>query len=969
MKYIILFSLVCWTMLSVNAQNDFEDGFTGLKFQSEKELFDYAFQNTDLQTQTTGLLLDYCEYPDSTWNVLSTIANYPIANSAFCYQVAGIINQIGLSQNYNDDSLIYPFLEHISSLDYVRKVRIPILLYDLKISQSNPTTRSTIETWNSTAPFPAFSASGFVQKDFFFAATMTDSIPYPNAVLHFDPTKMRSNKGRELREIQITVGGNTYYLKPGDELNLSQFSGKNSYTFTYLFNDGTSEIVEQEINMAWTPTALPKSGFWDFTYPENQTEITLDGNYSNIGVNNPSLKFGIKYGCTEGVIKKPYFLVAGWGPFTDKPNINDALGWPTTMYDIAQSMNQAGFIENLHAVGYDVIMVQFFPPNSAIQNNSQLLEMLINHINQQKYANDSYEENIIQGVSAGALCIKYTLLKMEEKHLEQNAPHPHTKLFVSFDGEHQGANIPLGLQHQVIFLDLFRHSNNIVWFGNIEMSPGATMYALRYILDAPLSKQLLHYFYTETGGNYNPPGQGSHTMRDWYLNEQTSFNHALNSHIPSYPSFGRNISISNGSSTPNYNFSNYLSLHPPYPFETNSMIYYQMGPALKVESHFLTHGISKPFYFGRKIFPWQNNWGLVYEALTKDPLILDNAPGGIIFIESNPLVAANKVMNFQLHGQPLIENMSLFSFTPTVLTHDIKNFDAFADGKQGYMDYNFKEKDLNYDHENAVGNPADASNTIGYPHLGYPSNHYDITPFDALFTWDQNTVHVTSGVRSDAYDSDDYYYEVDSPARNIIKNIVVEEGEHWNIHLQNKRIGYYSNGEIYQVDYNAENEIYWGERVTQKTDFLPVSIEPNAVVRAYACNGHVIKDGFEIKAGADVHIKPECNTCQPLGGRTENPTIDESNQAINESTVNTERIATPRMVLYPNPTAHELTIVLENEVAKENFDFFVYNFSGTLAHSGSNVEGNKIDLNLSSGMYLVKVKTEERWYTEKLIIK
>ena len=409
MKYIILFSLVCWTIQPVSAQNDFEDGFTGLKFQNEKELFNYAFQNTDLQTQTSGLLLDYCEYPDSTWSVLNTIANHPVANSAFCYQVSGIINQIGLSEEFNDDSLIYPFLEHISSLDYVRKVRIPVLLYDLEISQSNSTTRSIIESWSTVEPFPAFSANGFVQKDFFFAATMTDSIPYPNAVLHFDPTKMRSNKGRELIELQVTVNGSTYSLQSGEELDISQFSGKNNYTFTYNFNDNSSEVVGQEINVAWKPQALPKSSFWDFTAPANQTEITLNGDYSNINIYNPSLKFGIKYGCTEGVIKKPYFLVAGWGPFTDKANINNALGWPTTMYGISQSMNQAGFIENLHAEGYDVILVQFFPPNASIDFNSQLLETLINYINEQKFANDSYEENIIQGFSAGALCTKYTL--------------------------------------------------------------------------------------------------------------------------------------------------------------------------------------------------------------------------------------------------------------------------------------------------------------------------------------------------------------------------------------------------------------------------------------------------------------------------------------------------------------------------------------------------------------------------------
>ena len=197
----------------------------------------------------------------------------------------------------------------------------------------------------------------------------------------------------------------------------------------------------------------------------------------------------------------------------------------------------------------------------------------------------------------------------------------------------------------------------------------------------------------------------------------------------------------------------------------------------------------------------------------------------------------------------------------------------------------------------------------------------------------------------------------------------MNEGEDWNIHIQNKRIGYYSNGGIYQVDYNAQNEIFWGEHVTQKTDFLPAIIESNAVVRAYACNGHVIKDGFEIKPGADVHIAPICNTCQPTGGRSENSTRDESNQSVSENIRVKDRSVDPKMVLFPNPAQNQLNIVIQNGLENENFDFFIYNFSGTLVHRGSGDEQTKIELNLTSGMYLVKVKTEQTWFTEKLSIK
>ena len=957
MKYLVILLLVFSYNSPISAQTNSDT----LKFEREKDLFEYAFQNTDLINNTPGLFLDYYEYPDSIEQLLNLYKSNP-TKSEMGYQIATILNKIDVTGYFEPKTLIYPFYDHLHSLDYERKQKIPLMVFDTEISKLNSTSRNIVENWTTNTPLSSFSGNDFESFNYFFATPFMDSIVYDNVVLHFDSSKIRSNRARELSNIVISVNGIDYTLNPNDELDLSQFTGQNQFTFNYHFDDGSFETITQNISIA-SKGALPKSGLADLVLLE-AGELTIDGDYSNITIDNPSIKYYISDGCNDGLLKKPFFLIAGWGPHTDISNINEMLDWPSTVGDFIVQSNQEGFVENLNNAGYDIVFVKFFPPNASIDLNSALLELMINHVNTRKMNDGSYEENIIQGYSAGALCAKYTLQRMEKKHLEQNAPHPHTKLFISFDGENQGANIPLGVQHMVEYLDEYEHSNNIVWFNNQSMSPGAAMYALKYIVDAPLSRELLHYYYTETGNSVQTAGQGHHSLRTSYLSQQSLDHHSMNNHIPDYPSFCRNISISNGSSTPNIDMSTYMSNHYPYPSETNATIFYQLGWTKKREAKFLTHGIGTPFIYTKKMALFSSTWIVQTEAITQNPLILDNAPGGIIFIESNPLVAINDLMAFELWGSPDISNDHLYSFTPTVLTHDIKNFDAFANGGLGYMNYNFKTQGLNYDNEyDAPPYISNPSNTIGYPHLGYPNNHYSITPFDALFTWNENTVHVTSGRKSQSY-----YEEEWSPARGLIKNFIVEEGEHWNIMLQNKDIGASTNGNItYRVDYNADHDIWFGEHVTQKTDFKPVTIVDNTIVESMAGNAIYIKNGFHAKPGCEWHAYIGVENCDSFGGKSMVQNHENGNEQSDSGIYSTFTQA-KKALLIPNPTSNRLRIKLINTVEREQFNFYIYNFNGILVDKGSAIEEKEINLNLDKGIYIVKIKTLETWYTEKLII-
>jgi len=301
--------------------------------------------------------------------------------------------------------------------------------------------------------------------------------------------------------------------------------------------------------------------------------------------------------------------------------------------------------------------------------------------------------------------------------------------------------------------------------------------------------------------------------------------------------------------------------------------------------------------------------------------ILDNAPGGTIFVNNNPLDNVIDITKLVYTGSADIANYSQYSFTPTILTHDIKTFDPFANGGQGYMDFNFQLENLNYVSED------DASNFTYSNTVGYPNNHYDITSFDALFTWDTNTEHVTGSKIGQNVEG--RFVPLWSDIKNVIKNFMVEEAEPDYLFLQNDRIGVEGTGTAIHV-----------------------------------------QDGFHAKAGSKWHAhigEVYCTKSAGFGNGSGNNGGGNSTSSDHEIN-STEMDVNSRLVLIPNPTENEVSFMIDNNLGNETFSYYISNLSGELVMEGNSMENQRIPLRLSSGVYIVRLKTETTWYTEKLII-
>ena len=137
----------------------------------------------------------------------------------------------------------------------------------------------------------------------------------------------------------------------------------------------------------------------------------------------------VLYGCgNNNQLRKPIIVSDGFDPANVRPY--------NEIYDL---MNQESLIEKLLADGFDVIILDYNSGADYIQRNAQVLISVINNINSQLEANGSNSELIIIGPSMAGLISRYAL-----SYLEQNNINHNTRLYISFDSPHLGANIPLG---------------------------------------------------------------------------------------------------------------------------------------------------------------------------------------------------------------------------------------------------------------------------------------------------------------------------------------------------------------------------------------------------------------------------------------------------------------------------------------------------------------------------------------------
>ncbi len=145
--------------------------------------------------------------------------------------------------------------------------------------------------------------------------------------------------------------------------------------------------------------------------------------------------------CDINVLHKPVIFIDGFDPtnsrtvqkiYEDYINVN-----------VVRNSQQVKFGDYMLSEGYDFVILDFKHGNDLLERNAMTLVSLIERLNQ-TYGSTMQQGITLIGPSMGSLIAQYALAYMEKN----NIPH-NVKTYISFDGCHQGANVPIGLQNFV----------------------------------------------------------------------------------------------------------------------------------------------------------------------------------------------------------------------------------------------------------------------------------------------------------------------------------------------------------------------------------------------------------------------------------------------------------------------------------------------------------------------------------------
>lgn len=196
----------------------------------------------------------------------------------------------------------------------------------------------------------------------------------------------------------------------------------------------------------------------------------------------------------QGKIMRPFVLVEGFegsNIVKSSPKLvnADAKGFgDLNWYSISSGEYGQGnehmaeltsFLDSINRVGYDVIFVDFITNRDRIEANAMALSSILMQINQQLITNGSTANIELVGASMGGLISRVALRQMELAGCCHNV-----KLFTTYATPHQGANIPLAMQHSL---------KDVGYRSNVLGLLDAHKDRFDYILNSPAARQMLVY--------------------------------------------------------------------------------------------------------------------------------------------------------------------------------------------------------------------------------------------------------------------------------------------------------------------------------------------------------------------------------------------------------------------------------------------------------------------------------------------
>lgn len=193
-------------------------------------------------------------------------------------------------------------------------------------------------------------------------------------------------------------------------------------------------------------------------------------------------KLYIQYSVTNNSspkkLRKPLFVVEGFDAHFVAPDLVDNYD----MSDFIKQLNGGNINTSLDNAGYDLVFLDFNNGTDDIRRNASLFEEALAWINnpaQKEISGTS--QNVVLGLSMGGLVARYGLARVTKAGGATD-----TRLLITHDTPHRGANIPLGMQY------LLRQASSVQmvsYFNSIGVLPRVRQ--ANDMLDSPAAQQML----------------------------------------------------------------------------------------------------------------------------------------------------------------------------------------------------------------------------------------------------------------------------------------------------------------------------------------------------------------------------------------------------------------------------------------------------------------------------------------------
>jgi hypothetical protein len=394
-----------------------------------------------------------------------------------------------------------------------------------------------------------------------------------NCKFQIDNTFIINNTDNEIVKIEIDFNNNEGFktVDIDDYVDINYLSeGDKTLTFKITFSNEETIVRTSPLKISLSNN--DSSSTSNLAPTEHTSTLIADlshPNYNGAASHSGLVEYEIFLG-TDNELDKPIFIVDGFDP-SDTRTISGT----SSIYNLLNFENN-GVTENLgdkvrFEDDFDVVIINFpsyfvlangnlqsmtmstdvnndavidvldYPGSTLVDGGADFIERnalsvveIISIINGIKVGT---EENVVIGPSMGGLITRYALNYMEANNLSHE-----TRLWMSFDSPHLGANVPIGFQHLFNYLAYGLDT----WVGNFSLE------SLRPIVDgmlkSPAARQMLtdHYEPHLANGEI-AEFDTSLTLPIKHPFSATFFNTINNLTTSGFPETTRNVSLINGS--------------------------------------------------------------------------------------------------------------------------------------------------------------------------------------------------------------------------------------------------------------------------------------------------------------------------------------------------------------------------------------------------------------------------------------